>query len=196
VNPAKCSLKGSAALFLLILSIFHGCPTPASAAVNIARIKPGVHLTDDVLLPDQICCMHVSVTGEASLSDMILTPPPGVYYFHAGDHVILSVFDSLHHAVPIFWDGAGKEATCFKVLTLQEHLEIELSFDPELPVFKETPPDSREQWFDVPTDSTIYAFVGGGNLYGWFTGYRHKDHGAGCQAPILWSSRYESFVVS
>ena len=179
MNPAKCSLKGSAALFLLILSIFHGCPTPASAAVNIARIKPGVHLTDDVLLPDQICCMHVSVTGEASLSDMILTPPPGVYYFHAGDHVILSVFDSLHHTVPIFWDGAGKEATCFKVLTLQEHLEIELSFDPELPVFKETPPDSREQWFDVPTDSTIYAFVGGGNLYGWFTGYRHKDHGAG-----------------
>ena len=179
MNPAKCSLKGSAALFLLILSIFHGCPTPASAAVNIARIKPGVHLTDDVLLPDQICCMRVSVTGEASLSDMILTPPPGVYYFHAGDHVILSVFDSLHHTVPIFWDGAGKEATCFKVLTLQEHLEIELSFDPELPVFKETPPDSREQWFDVPTDSTIYAFVGGGNLYGWFTGYRHKDHGAG-----------------
>ena len=37
MNPAKCSLKGSAALFLLILSIFHGCPTPASAAVGYVK---------------------------------------------------------------------------------------------------------------------------------------------------------------
>ncbi|NLN92043.1 MAG: tetratricopeptide repeat protein, partial [Candidatus Hydrogenedens sp.] len=47
------------------------------------------------------------------------------------------------------------------------------------------PPDpegkaySENSWFDVPENDFIYAFVGGGNLYGWFSGNRHKDYGAG-----------------
>lgn len=168
-------------IFLTILtSVFFPAFSRADSTINLAETRALNDLPKNLILPEDICCLRISIGEETLPSDLILAPPPGDYYFRSSDQVILSLFDDSGALVPMYWNGAQEAASCHKVLTLQEHTEILLSSDPMLSSSNlQRHVADQTIWFDVPEELSIYVFLGGGNLYGWFTGKRHIDFGAG-----------------
>ena len=114
------------------------------------------------------------VYEEESLSGLV-APPAGVYPFEPGDGVVLRAYGMGEVPVAIEWSGdvSGNGETHY--VDMDENKQVIVTFKcaaqwPE----KEEPP-----WFDVTEHKNFYAFVGGGDLYGWFAACRHEKKGAG-----------------
>ena len=105
----------------------------------------------------------------------LVAPPAGVYPFEPGDGVVLRAYGIGEIPVVIDWSGdiSGHGETQY--VDMDEHKRITVTFRradqwPE----KKAPP-----WFDVTENKNFYAFLGGGDLYGWFVASRNEKKGAG-----------------
>ena len=124
---------------------------------------------------DKAAVLDLRVVFEEEALAGLVAPPAGVYPFEPGDGVVLRAYGMGNVPVTIEWSGdvAGSGETQF--VDMDNHKRITVTFRrAELWPEKEESP-----WFDVAENKNYYAFLGGGDLYGWFVASRDKTKGAG-----------------
>ena len=155
-----------ACLLWFVLSVFAVSEEKSEDAPVIAKTESDC---------DKAAILDLRVVYEDEELAGLVAPPAGVYPFEPGDGVVLRAYGIGEIPVTIEWSGdiAGSGETQF--VDMDDHKRITVTFKradkwPE----KEAPP-----WFDVAENKNYYAFLGGGNLYGWFIASRDKTKGAG-----------------
>ena len=159
-------MKRSFPLIVLLPALFMAVSVVASD--NEHNNGPGESECDTAAILD----LRVEY-ADAELAGLT-APPPGVYLFQPGDGVVLRAYGHGDIPVEAVWSGDVSDAGPVLFVDMDHSKRITAIFQRADQWPEEEPP-----WFDVPENKDLYAFVGGGDLYGWFAASRHEAKGAG-----------------
>ena len=136
---------------------------------------------------DKAAILDLRVVYEGEAISGLVAPPAGVYPFEPGDGVVLRAYGRGETPVAISWSGdaSGTGETLYVDMDVSKHITVTFSRMAQWPE-KEEPP-----WFTVTENKNYYAFLGGGDLYGWFAASRNEKKGAG----ITHITHRDSFLI-
>lgn len=172
VDTASCrvTVKRQGCLFCLAVCILLIlCPAVYGEEISAPAI---VKTQSDC---DRAAILDLRVVYEDEELSGLVTPPAGVYPFEPGDGVVLRAYGTGEIPVAIDWSGdiSGHGETQY--VDMDGHKRITATFRRT----DKWPENKSSPWFDVTENKNFYAFLGGGDLYGWFVASRNEKKGAG-----------------
>jgi len=169
-----------AVCFLLLLSfpILAESEEPDTTALTVAKTESDF---------DKAAILDLRVVYEDDSISGLVAPPAGVYPFEPGDGVVLRAYGRGAVPVAISWSGdvSGTGETLYVDMDVSKRITVTFSRVAQWPE-KEEPP-----WFTVSENKNFYAFLGGGDLYGWFAASRNEKKGAG----ITHITHHDSYLI-
>ncbi len=118
--------------------------------------------------------LEIHPASNTEQSSCVIAPPPGIYPFKKGDRVVLHAYWKGEAPLVPSWSGDVSSIGHTVPIVVDRNKSISVQFVPS-----KNKTEESVLWIEALEDTNTYAFLGGGNLYGWFSAARDKNKGAG-----------------